>query len=285
MDVAEALDREVIIERAEELRFWLLGFGLSERATRAIQHELRAIIDNDPGGYINGRRPLAGLSSADFVAELYSTNGGAVGRVKNVGDLSLRELRAVIPPPGRGGKPRPVATTEVAEPSTVPAVAAALPVASPEVRAASEPLTLPAAATLPVVPPEAAPALEAAPTRRRPGRPKGSTKAARAAAEAARAAQAPSGALGVTTVALEQPAPAVPRRRGRPRRSATVAPGAVTAPALAAPAVLQLACDAGEGNDQTLSELKGLWPALHPHGRRAVMVYASLLLAEASLEA
>jgi hypothetical protein len=40
MDV-DAFDRELMIERAEAVRFWLLGLHVSNRATGAIQRELR----------------------------------------------------------------------------------------------------------------------------------------------------------------------------------------------------------------------------------------------------
>lgn len=98
VSIIEDLDRELIVERAEAVRFWLLGLGLSSRATSAIQQELGGIIDNDPGGYINGARPLAGLTVEDFIAELHKPNAGLVGKVRGVGTGILAELRSKIPP-------------------------------------------------------------------------------------------------------------------------------------------------------------------------------------------
>lgn len=96
MSIAEDLDREIIIERAEEVRNWLGSLGLSSRSTGALEKELAGIIENDPGGYINGHRPLAGLTVADVLAELQRPNGGAVGQVRGVGDRVIAELRTAL---------------------------------------------------------------------------------------------------------------------------------------------------------------------------------------------
>jgi hypothetical protein len=226
MDVIEAMDREVIVERAEAVRFWLLGFPLLSRATSAIQRELGAIIDNDPGTYINGQRPLAGLSIADFIAELHSPNGGAVGRVKSVGQAALNELRVRIPAATseRGPQAPPEPEYTPPEPEyTPPALTAAPP---PAEGAGAQP-------------------------RRRRGRPKGSTKAARRSAAIAPAA---SGDVPAAVIAPE-PADAPPAED-------------YTAPA------------AQRGDDLMLSQIIRLWPSLHPHARRAVVMYASTLWVE-----
>jgi hypothetical protein len=102
VSITEDLDRELIVERAEAVRFWLLGLGLSSRATSAIQQELGGIIDNDPGGYINGARPLAGLTVDDFIAELHKPNAGLVSKVRGVGTGILADLRAKVPPTANG---------------------------------------------------------------------------------------------------------------------------------------------------------------------------------------
>lgn len=103
MDSNEALDRELIVERAEALRAWLRDLSLSELTAEALERELLGILANDPGGYINGQRPLAGLTIADFVADLRRPGGGAVARVRNLGAEALAELRAALdddaPPP------------------------------------------------------------------------------------------------------------------------------------------------------------------------------------------
>ncbi|NTV64837.1 MAG: hypothetical protein HGA65_15105, partial [Oscillochloris sp.] len=162
MDLIEALDRDVIIERAEAVRLWLLGFGLSSRATGAIQRELGAIIADGPGTSINGQRPLTGLTVADFISELHRLNGGAVGRVKSVGDAVLKELRATIPADTKAASAAP-ASEEAAE--------AELMIEAPwaELEAPQE---------------------EAPPAPRRRGRPKGTTKAARNGTEAPQKAPA-----------------------------------------------------------------------------------------------
>lgn len=255
MEVTEALDREVVVERAEEVRLWLLGLQLHGRATNGIQRELGAIIDNDPGAYINGQRPLAGLTVADFIAELHRPNGGAVGRVKSVGLTALNELREKIPAGSARALPQAVAEPEYTAPE-------------PEY-------------TAPVLDEaEAPPAAPAPQPARRRGRPKGSTRAARA--EGMRQAS-PAG---------QQPPPAEEprRRRGRPRREAAPPPAATTAattggdtPSDSAAAPYELApiaCD-----DTMLSQIVRLWPSLHPHARRAVVTYASELWAEASYDA
>lgn len=261
MDVTATLDREVIIERAEAVRFWLLGFTLSNRATGAIQRELGAIIADDPGANRNGQRPLAGLTVADFVAELHSLNGGAIGRVKSVGDAVLRELRAAIP---ADIKLAPVTP----EPKTPPPA-----------------VSVPQAMIAPAAP-------EAPPAPKRRGRPKGSTRAARLAAEAPQRAPA-----------AAPPGAAEPKRRpGRPPRAKAPAPnllalrtpaagsnpGAASPlraapPPVATPAPTVAAPPVSEA-DPALHQLVGLWPSLHPHARRAILLYTSTLLAETSHE-
>ncbi|MBX0329601.1 hypothetical protein K2Z83_18180 [Oscillochloris sp. ZM17-4] len=270
MDVAEAMDREVVIERAEAVRFWLLGMPLSHRATSAIQRELGAIIANDPGGYINGQRPLAGLTVSEFVDELNRPNGGAVGRVKRVSESILNELRAAI-------------------------------------SAAAATYRRQAAPAAPVV--EESPAQRDAPAAqpaRRRGRPKGSTKAAMAARSNAVAAEvppAPAAAQPSPQQAdepriAEQPEPAAPKRgRGRPRR--VVAPTPADAPAHGgasapiAPASPAPPLPTAEGHaapaeraydDPLLGQISRLWPSLHPHARRALVMYASTLWAEGGFE-
>jgi hypothetical protein len=280
MDVTDALDREVIIERAEAVRFWLLGFGLSNRATGAIQRELGAIIADDPGGYINGQRPLAGLTIADFINELHNPNGGAVGQVKSVGDAVLKELRAAIP-----------ADTSVASPA--PSAVVEPPQAEPEAPQAAAP---------------------AEPRRR--GRPKGSTKAAKNGVAPPQASPvrseelsaAPIGDMpqAVEPVAVEPVAAEAPRRRGRPRRSEAFTPIQATARAtngtkpaaspiqaaqapaatraVTAPVLARATATASEA-DPSFDQLIRLWPSLHPHARRAVVLYAGDLLVEAPYKA
>jgi len=301
MDVTEALDREVIIERAEAVRLWLLGMPLSSRATGAIQRELGAIIDNDPGSYINGQRPLAGLTVAAFIAELHRSDGGAVGRVKSVGYAALNELRAKIPE-GAGVQraqalPEPEYTV-------------------PELDAPQDAAPAPAAEA---APPDAA---QPQPARRR-GRPKGSTKAARNGAQVAAAPAVPQPTAiaepkrgrgrprldsGVPASAHPLAAPATngvaaePKRgRGRPRRdsgtptaaSIPTAPRSRAGAAMAssapearepAPAERQSAPAARAGEDLLLNQITRLWPTLHPQARRALVIYASELWADAGGE-
>lgn len=293
MEAVEALDREVIVERAEAVRVWLLGLGLSGRATGAIQRELGAIIDNDPGSYINGQRPLAGQTVADFIKELHSPNGGAVGRVKSVGDGVLKELRAAIPEktkaprsrrkapaqaaeakPSRRRRSAPVETQQAAD-GTAPVTEVIAPVpetAAPQVSAEASQTEAPQADAPPAAP-------------RPRGRPKGSKKAAQNGAETPEEAPAPAQALveaPVEVVADEQAAEPK-RRRGRPRRSETpsaISPTTSTVNSLPSSTDTQAAPKVGEG-DSALEELRQLWPSLHPHARRAVVLYVSDLLIEA----
>jgi hypothetical protein len=250
MDVIESMDREVIVERAEAVRLWLLGMPLSSRATGAIQRELGAIIADDPGGYIDGQRPLAGLTVAAFVSELHRPNGGAVGRVKRVSEAVLNELRAAIR-----------ATTGGYRPQAAPAAAQAAP-------AAAQALAGPPAEPAHVAPISAGQPAPEAPKPRR-GRP--------------RKLAAP-------------PAPDAPKpRRGRPRKlaapptAAALAAASSTAATITAqaarepappPAVNYVAPEAGDRNDPVLSQILRLWPSLHPHARRAVVIYASTLWVE-----
>jgi hypothetical protein len=238
MDVIEALDREVIVERAEEVRFWLLGLHLSSQATSAIQRELGAIIDNDPGTYINGQRPLAGLTVAEFIAELHRPNGGAVGRVKKVGYAALNELRARIPE-GTGldyaqPEPEPEYTAPELDAPEVPALEAATP---SRVAPATEA-------------PQAEGTSEVQPARRGPGRPKGSTKTKQNDIAAFQATD--------TAIAVQPSAPELPP----------------------APAEVRITPVAHDGDDPMLKQIARLWPALHPHARRAVVMYVSALWAE-----
>lgn len=105
MDAGESLDREVVVERAEALRSWLAGLSLPGRTMGALNRELAGIIENDPGGYIDGRRPLAGLTVAEFVAELGRPGAGVVGSVRSVGETAIRDLRAAVSPGGPDAPP------------------------------------------------------------------------------------------------------------------------------------------------------------------------------------
>ncbi len=289
MDVNDALDREVIVERAEALRSWLAGLSLSSRILGPIERELAGILANDPGGYINGQRPLAGVTIEHFVAELHSRNAGVVGEVKRVGNTIITELRAAIP-----------ADTEISqeEPVAVPA---------PEEVAAPAPVVL--------QPDDAVAQTEEPEAPRRRGRPKGSTKAARQAAALAQAASAPSAGPPVSAaVSVEEPPPPPPsaevapepaRRRGRPPRVKSPEAEAAAVPAQPArrgrPARTTSARASGSTpnrvaptvppqpvapapsarpSDSALEQLIRLWPSLHPHARRAVVLYASDLLIE-----
>ncbi len=344
MDSIEAMDREVIIERAEAVRFWLLGLKLSTRAMSAIQRELGAIIADDPGGYINGQRPLAGLTIAAFSAELYRPNGGAVGRVKSVGEVVLSELRAAIPatttsaprPPAPPPTPALSAPEIVAAPPT-PALSAPEIVAAPPTPALSVPeivaapptpaLSVPEIVAAPPTPALSVPEIVAAPVespaqadveppvRRGPGRPKGSTKAAqngtadveplvrRGPGRPKGSAKAAQNGTADAQTALAAPvsaelSPAVEKpRRGRPRRVDAPPAANIDAPKILAahtvvsimpearelaptPAEFHSVQAAHESDDPMLSQIVRLWPALHPHARRAVVMYASALWAE-----
>ncbi|MEI6777033.1 MAG: hypothetical protein WCK70_09030 [Chloroflexales bacterium] len=273
MDVTETMDREVIVERAEAVRFWLLGLPLSSRVTSAIQRELGAIISDDPGEYTYGQRPLAGLNVADFIDELHRPNGGAVGRVKRVSDSVLNEIRAAIRATSKRYVQVPStpagAVPEVVEaPAPVGAMPEAVETPAP-VSAVPEALEIPASAD--VI--ETSPAEDVPPPRRRPGRPKGSTKKARNGIAPPQVEQS----------ATEQPKP----RRGRPRRQ--IAPPAVVTAAATniLPETLSpppIAPTAYECNDPTLNQIIRLWPSLHPHARRAVVIYTSMLWAETAHE-
>lgn len=282
MDVTETMDREVIIERAEAVRFWLLSLPLSSRITSAIQRELGAIIADDPGEYTYGQRPLTGLNVAEFIVELHRPNGGAVGRVKRVSESVLNDIRAAIRATGRRyGQVPPTPTDAVPEVVDVPAPAAVPDVVDvPAPAAVPEVVDDPAPATVPDVVDGPAPAdvvetsqtEDVPPPRRRPGRPKGSTKKARNGT-----------APQVEQAATETPKP----RRGRPRRQ--IAPPAIvtatatkTVPETQSP--LPVAPTACEYNDPTLNQIIRLWPSLHPHARRAVVIYASMLWAETANE-
>jgi hypothetical protein len=99
-------------------------------------------------------------------------------------------------------------------------------------------------------------------------------------------------------IIAELPTTAEPKaRRGRPRRDA--APPIVVASLFdsptanssaiithvahelpPAPAEVRIAPVAHDGDDPMLKQIARLWPALHPHARRAVVMYASALWAE-----
>jgi hypothetical protein len=312
MDAGESLDREVIVERAEALRSWLGGLSLPGRTMGALNRELAGIIDNDPGGYIDGQRPLAGLTVAEFVAELGRPGAGAVGSVRSVGETAIRDLRAAVASPeGEAADGAPDATPEAwqeytggADEAQAPPVevrnGAAKPrrprarKAAPDAEPASAtsangvvgPGQIALAAELSNGASHDAPAADAlavltAPKRR--GRPP--RQAAEAVAPAVVAEEAPApkrrgrpprqAAAEAAPAAVAEEAPA-PKRRGRPPRQ-TFAPIAALAPVPAQPAAVAPAAVA----DPTLEQLARLWPSLHPQARRAVMLYTSTLLAEA----
>lgn len=340
MEGNEGLDREVIIERAEAVRFWLLGLNLSNRATGAIQRELGAIIANDPGEYINGQRPLAGLSVDGFIEELHSPNGGAVGRVQRVGASALNELRAAIPA-ATGvkrpqAKPAPTAPEPEAPELEAPELEAPEPEApeleTPELETPEpetpepetpeletpEPADIVTEAAMAETPePTDMPntesgAPEAQPARRR-GRPKGSTNKKKAALNGVAVPQPQSSLAGAQALASLPPtdlsATEEPkRRRGRPRREDTRPAVSATISAtlleVSAPPVNSSSAEASappkthepifagtpaapvapERDDLMLKQLTRLWRSLHPHARRAVVMYASTLWAEDNSE-
>lgn len=279
------MDREVIVERAEALRGWLAGHGLSTRAAGALERELQGILTNDPGSYINGQRPLAGVTVDEFVSALHSRNAGVVGKVKNVGDAVIAELRAAIP-----------ADAAVA----APAAAEAPDFVLPELPALEEDEAPVATDVAPASFSEAAPAPEAEAAPRKRGRPKGSKNRPRVVDATAAPQQAEPAAVAAPDATLGASDPAAPEapkpRRGRPRRVDTPAPASngvsspngtkaaarraaapVAAPAASAPAQPPSIARA----DQALDQLVRIWPSLHPHARRAIVLYASTLLAEA----
>lgn len=274
MDANEAMDREVIVERAEAVRSWLGELGLSSRAMSALDRELMGIISNDPGGYINGRRPLAGLTVDDVIAELQQPNAGAVGKVRSVGDSIIAELRAAINLE-RGALP---AASNGAE---EPEAAEAKPARRRQRRAAqtSEAAPEPVAAEAAPAAAEVAPAPaepEAKPARR--GRPRRAAASATPTSEAA-AEPAPTPEAAPAEAAPAQSEPeAKPARRGRPRR---VRPVQTSEPAAAPAAAPEAApAPAADSADPALERLMRLWPSLHAQGRRAVVLYASTLLFE-----
>jgi hypothetical protein len=276
MSLTKAFDRETMIEHAEAVRFWLLGFELSRRTSGAIQRELGAIIAGETGTNRRGRHPLAGLTIADFIAELHSPYGGAVGRVKGISETALKELKTAIP--AHTKSPAPAITYDSA--------IVALPQAT-------------------VAPPQAAISLpqpvDATPPRPR-GRPKGSSKAQ------PKSTSAPAGVTGsprtpeaVPTSTTEIADTARTQRRrersrrtaapkvaqdaiGTPTRNGTTQAATGTTPTPAPKAQESQPAMQTTPADTALEQLKRLWPSLHPHARRALVLYTSTLVAEAAYE-
>jgi hypothetical protein len=257
MDAGEALDQELIAERAEALRAWLAALPLP-RPIGPLERELAAILANDPGGYIDGQRPLAGLTVERFVAELAAPGAGAVGRVRGIGPGDLDELREALGAPA-GATP--------ADAPPAPPTPPAAPFAPTDAAPADAAPAAPAAPFAPTdaAPADAAPAAPTAPFAPTPPAPTPPTPRPRGRPRRADAPPAPEGAP------AQAPAP---RPRGRPRRAdAPPAPAAPETPPAPAPPAAD--------EDSALRQLRQLWPALHPHARRAVVLYASTLLAEA----
>jgi hypothetical protein len=311
MDTNEALDREVIIERAEAVRSWLAGIALSNRATGALDRELAGIIADDPGGYINGRRPLAGLTIDDLIAELNLPNAGAVGQVRGVGDRIIADLRAAIAPDGELGAATATAVLPPAQETAEAALGNGV-VPDEGALAAQAAAEAPQAAAMPDAP---QPARRGRPRRKAPAEPEIIAAQAQPAATAApptlltpeadarngqppAADQQASGPQG-TDLVTTAPAETVQRpRRGRPRKvdmpAPAVAPPAAApisralAPRLAeaAPQPLQVVAQPAPtlplatADDPTLEQITRLWPTLHPQARRAVVLYVSMLLVE-----
>ncbi|RRR65868.1 MAG: hypothetical protein EI684_21895 [Candidatus Viridilinea halotolerans] len=197
MTSSTTLERSMVVERAEAMRQWLCDLGLSKRALSALERELAHMIMHDADNYGNENSPLLGLTAEQFIEELHSPEGGAVGRVARVGQTTLAELRALLPAndtPSAEESPAGSDTEEGAEPAV-----------------------------------------------RRRGRPKGSKNRLRPVEASA------------DNASQELPAPAEPEV-------------AIPAPTTSA--------------DPALRHLHKLWPDLHPHARRAVLLYASMLLAE-----
>lgn len=87
-------------------------------------------------------------------------------------------------------------------------------------------------------------------------------------------------------VAAEPVVAEAPKRRGRPRRTEAPVQPVVSSPATkAAPAPIAAVENKGALKvsvaDPVLAHVIQLWPSLHPQARRAVVIYASDLLAEA----
>lgn len=310
MDVTEAMDRELIIERAEEVRLWLLGLKLSNRAHAPLQRELGAIIADDPGSYINGQRPLAGLTVATFITEIHRPNGGAVGKVKRMSDSVLQELRSAIPAvrvpervvtevmsladshvhaetPDQRITPTPPVTDSAGTNGTLPAENTNGVVPQP-----TDDLVAPAPAV--EAAPLEAPIAESQPVRRPRGRPKRVVTPDQNEAKASPPTP-PSVALLDARSGTEKPK----RPRGRPRRVVVPDPveevavpvndNVATVNSSHQPDEQPLPFSdniplpiAHEYDDPMLNQIRRLWPALHPHARRAVVMYVSELWSEAS---
>lgn len=296
--MADVRDRDVTVERAEALQAWLAGFPLSGRAKGALQRELEAIIADGP----SGDHPLAGLTIAEFITTLHLPNGGDVGRVKSVGEGVLKELRAAIPvdtrAPRKARKPAKAGDTAETRPRRRRASEEPAPNGTAPTHG-TEPVEETASAPEPVVAPEVAAEapqvealvvevvqVEAQPAPRRRGRPK---KAAQSSADAAQQAPAPAQK---PTEALAEAVAAEPvvtqeaaqkRRPGRPRRAeALETPGQAAlkaAPVMPVEPVVGGAIAPVSEIDPVLAHIIRLWPSFHLQARRAIVYYASDLLA------
>jgi hypothetical protein len=214
------------------------------------------IIDDGLARTLKGRRPLAGLTVAEFIAELHSPQSGAIGRVRGVNEASLKELRAAIPAKARS----PRAPLTFAPAGGRPAADTRHPR-----RAAPAAVTIVAASHRP--PAEQARAPEPEPAR---------VEATAVAAPA----HAPQPEAPQPEAPLAEP-PAAPRRRGRPPGSKRAAQRGVAEPPAARVAEAE---PKASGDEAALDELMRRWPALHPQARRAIVLYASTLLVEAAYE-
>lgn len=237
MDADEGLDQALIIERADALRGWLDSLQLSGRTATALQRELSGIIANDPGGYINGQRPLAGVTIDGFIAELDRPGAGVVGAVRSVGDAAIKELRAAM----EQLAPPTAAQTETSAPAKT---------RGRRKKQVAEPVTADAPAE---------PVAADAPKRRR-GRPPRQRPADEPAAPKPRPARA--SPPQPDSVVADNPAPAA-----QELWSARVA-----------------VYPEDPRSDPALQQLIRIWPSLHPHARRAVLLYTSTLLVEAPYE-
>lgn len=218
-------------------------FPPSPRPTSALHRELSGIITNDPGGYINGARPLAGVTVEEFIAELHKPSAGVVGQVRSVGDACIAELREKIPL--SDGREIP----DLADLQDDEAKENSVAMSAEEV--AEEPMSEAEETNPALVVVDEAHASEEAPKRRR-GRPK-KTETAEAPAEK----------------------PSAPRRQRKPRAK----PAPVEAPVAQAATAPEPKSN-GAPVDKNLEALRKLWPLLHPQAKRAVVLYASELMIE-----
>ncbi len=106
--------------RAAALAAWIRQLAIGRRIRSALLRDLRLVTDSSAAE----ESQLRGLDPASFVSQLHDADGGAVARVKGIGDASLAALRRAIPAELDAPPPAETSAEETEPPAEEPELSA-----------------------------------------------------------------------------------------------------------------------------------------------------------------